>query len=256
MVPKAGAPVSFLVVLTLATLVAGGEARADPGQEESASAVTAHISDLKAARLLIQAGRLQGARAFLEKARPVSEEEEVERRFLLAQVYLGLGMPRKAIEQLEALLALRPGHTRVRLELARAHFVAGRDDEAKHHFERALGDGLPSSVESTVEGFLGAIDARRRWSAHVSGALLPETNVVRRTDRHAIRIGGGRFELNEDARSASGVGVQVSGGLAFSPRLSTDWRGHLAVSSAAKLLPAFGLERPLAGDRRRADEAV
>lgn len=211
------------------------DSHAEPTQESDDAAVRPHISDLTAARLLMKAGKLRGAWAFLEQAQPASEEEEIERRFLLGQVYMRLGMPRKAAEQFEAVLAARPDIAQARLELARAHFAAGRDDEAQHHFELALGGGLPSSVETTVEGFLGAIDARKRWSANLSAALLPETNVVRRTDRQTIDIGGGRFELNEGARSASGVGAQVSAGAAFSPTLSTDLRGHLAASSAAKL---------------------
>ena len=211
------------------------DSRAEPTQENDDAAVRPHISDLTAARLLMKAGAFPGARAFLEQAQSGGEEEEIERRFLLGQVYMRLGMPRKAAEQFESVLATYPDITRVRLELARAHFAAGRDDEAQQHFELALGGGLPSSVETTVEGFLGAIDARKRWSATLSAALLPETNVVRRTDRQTVDIGGGRFALNEDARSASGVGAQLSAGAAFSPALATDLRGHLAASSAAKL---------------------
>ena len=228
------AATSLVTALVVAALLAF-ESQAEPTQNNDDAAVRPIISDLTAARLLMKAGKFQGARAFLEQTQPTNEEEEAERRFLLGQVYLRLGMPRNAAEQFEAILSTYPDFTRVRLELARAHFAAGRDDEAKQHFELALGGGLPSSVETTVEGFLGAIDARKRWSAHLSGALLPETNVVRRTDRQTIDIGGGRFELNEDARQASGIGAQVSAGAAFSPMLSTDTRGHLAISSAAKV---------------------
>ena len=223
--------VATLVVLVLIAF----DSQAEPAKRSGWSVARPHISDLTAARLFMEAGRFRGAQAFLEQAQPADEREEIERHFLLGQVYMHLGMPRKAVEQYETILATRPDITRVRLELASAHFAAGRDDEAKHHFELALGGGLPSSVETSVEGFLGAIDARRRWSAHLSAALLPETNVVKRTDRQTIHIGGGRFELDEDARRASGVGGQVSAGAAFSPRLSTDTRGHLAVSSAAKV---------------------
>ena len=223
-----------LVAALAVVVLAACESQATPTQENSRSVVRSNISDLTAARLLMKAGKFQGARAFLEQAQPAGEEEEIERHFLLGQVYMLLGKPRKAAEQFEAILATHPDVSRVRLELARAHFAAGRDDEAKHHFELALGGGLPSSIEDTVEGFLGAIDARKRWSAHLSGALLPETNVVRRTDRQTIDISGGRFELNEDARQASGIGAQVSAGAAFSPTFSIDTRGHLAVSSAAK----------------------
>ena len=90
-------------------------------------------------------------------------------------------------------------------------------------------------MESVVEGFLNAIDARKRWSAHVSLAALPESNAVRRTDREFVQIGGATFRLNEDAREASGVGAQLSAGAAYSPIVGTGLRGHLALSTAAKL---------------------
>ena len=193
------------------------------------------ISSLAFARLLIKAGRHQDARVFLEQARPVSEEEKIERRFLLGKVYMRLGMPRKAAEQFEAILVIRPDLTRVRLELASAHYAAGFDEKAKRHFELSLADGLPSSVENAVEGFINTIDARKRWSLHLSAAILPETNAVRRTGNRTVQIGGATFRLNEDARKAPGVGAQLAGGAAFSPRIADDVRGHFALSSAAKL---------------------
>ena len=146
-----------------------------------------------------------------------------------------LGMPQEAAEQYEAILVIRPDLTRVRLELARAHYAAGQDDKAKYHFQLSLGDKLPSSVESVVEGFLNAIDARKRWSGYVSLAALPESNAVRRTDREVVRIGGAPFRLNQDARAASGIGAQLSAGGAFFPTLGDGLRGHFALSAAAKL---------------------
>ena len=225
----------FVIACVLTALIAGG-AHAEPAETaEHHPAARPEISDLAAGRLLMTAGRFEDARAFLEQARPASENEAIERHFLLGAVYMRLGMPREAAEQYEAILVIRPDLTRVRLELARAHYAAGQDDKAKYHFQLSLGDGLPSSVESVVEGFLNAIDARKRWSAYVSLAALPETNAVRRTDREVVRIGGAPFRLNEDARAASGVGAQLSAGGAFFPTVGNGLRGHLALSAAAKL---------------------
>ena len=123
----------------------------------------------------------------------------------------------------------------MRLELASAHYAAGFEEKAKHHFELSLADGLPSSVENAVEGFINTIDARKRWSLHVSAAMLPETNAVRRTDSRTVQIGGATFRLIEDAREAPGVGAQLGAGAASSPRIAVDVRGHFALSSAAKL---------------------
>ena len=183
-------------------------------------------------RALIGAGRLEHARAFLEQARPSGEEERIERLFLLGRIETRLGMPRRAAERFEAILALRPSLTRVRLELARAYYLSGRDDEAGRQFSLSLSDDLPPSAESAVEDFLGRIDARKRWSASMSASVLPET---RRPDRETVLIGGVPFRLDEDARAPSGMGGLVTAGISFSPTVAEDVRGVLAASAAAKV---------------------
>ncbi len=216
-------------------LVAVG-AHAEPAETTGQPPAAApEISDLAAGSLLMEAERFEDALVFLKQAQPANEEEAIERRFLLGAVYMRLRQPRKAAEQYEAVLVIRPDLTRVRLELARAHYAAGQDDKAKYHFQLSLGDKLSSSVESVVEGFLNAIDARKRWSAYVSIAALPETNAVRRTDRETVQIGRVTFRLNEDAREASGIGTQLSAGGAYFPTVGDGLRGHFALSTAAKL---------------------
>ena len=143
-----------------------------------------------------------------------------------------LGMPGRAAEHFEAILARRPELTRVRLELARAYFLTGHDKKAKHLFNASLADELPSSVEAAVESFLRGIDARRRWSLSLSASMLPET---RRPDREEVLIGGVPFRLSEDARASSGVGALISAGASFSPTVSDNVRGVLAASVAAKM---------------------
>ena len=221
-----------------AVLWAAAGALADPAPPEGspvahgAPASMAGLSDLETGRLLLRAGRLEHARAFLEQARPADEEARIERLFLLGRIEMRLGRPAEAAERFEAILALRPDLTRVRLELARAWYLAGRPDRARHHFRRSLGDELPSSVEAAVEGFLRRIDARRRWSASFAASLLPET---RRPDHETVLIGGVPFRLSEEARASSGRGALVSGGLSAHPRLRDDLRAILGASGAAKL---------------------
>lgn len=193
------------------------------------------ITDMQFGRLLFEAGRFRDARAFLQQARPADEEERIERLFLLGLAEARLGHLRDAAERFEAILAVRPELTRVRLELARVYGLLGRDGKARFHFEASLGDELPSSVEDAVEAWLDRIDARRRWSISISAAVLPESNPVKRTDDEEVRIGGVPFRLDEDAREASGTGLLLSTGTQYSPVLSGDWRGVLAASGAAKL---------------------
>ena len=212
------------------TLLAAAAAHAEPAPETPG--VPAGVSDMQAGRLLIRAGRLRDALAFLEQARPSNQEKQIERLFLLGRIEMRLGMPEEAAERFEAILVLRPGLTRVRLELARAYYLIGRDDKARYHFSASLADELPSSVENTVEGFLRRIDARKRWFASLSVSLLPET---RRPNRAEVLIGGIPFRLDEDARASSGIGALISAGASFSPTLTDDLRGVLAASAAAKI---------------------
>ena len=184
------------------------------------------------ARLLIGAGRLEHARAFLDQARPSDEEEQIERLFLLGRIEMRLGMPRQAAERFEAILALRPSLTRVRLELAQAHYLLGRDEEARRHFGLSLADGLPPSTEAAVERFLRRLDTRRRWSASLSASLLPETH---RTDRTEVLIGGVPFRPRRAGAALLGQGGLIAAGLSYSPPVAEDVRGVLAASAAAKL---------------------
>ena len=215
--------------LAITFLLATGT-RADPVPEPVRASV--FVSDMQAGRLLIRAGRLEHARAFLEHARPSSEEERIERLFLLGRIEMRLGMPARAAGRFEEILTLRPGLTRVRLELASAYHLAGNDDKARYHFGSSLAEELPSSVEAAVEGFLRRIDARKRWSVSVSASVLPET---KRPERETVLIGGVPFRLSEDTRSSSGTGALVSAGLSFSPVFSEKIRGVLGASAAAKL---------------------
>ena len=215
--------------LAFTILIAAG-AGADPAPETVRP--PAGLTDMQAARMLIRAGRLEHARVFLEQALPSDEEESIERLFLLGRVEMQLGMPERAAERFETILARRPELTRVRLELAQAYFLAGRDDKARYHFTSSLTDELPSSVEAAVESFLRGIDARKRWSVSLSASMLPET---RRPDREEVLIGGVPFRLSEEARASSGAGALLSAGASFSPAVSDNVRGVLAASAAAKL---------------------
>ena len=222
---------SFACAAAAITLViaAAAQAEAEPDNPPPSPDT---VSDMQAGRLLIRAGRLEHARAFLEQAQPSDEEEAIERLFLLGRIEMRLGNPVRAAARFEEALALRPGLARVRLELARAYYLLGRDDAARRHFSSTLDDELPSSVETAVEGFLRRIDARKRWTVSFSASMLPDT---RRPERESVLIGGVPFQLDEDARASSGNGAFVTAGASFSPKLGETLRGVLATSAAAKL---------------------
>ena len=118
------------------------------------------------------------------------------------------------------------------MELAAAYFAAGIDDQAKLQFNLSQAENLPLSVEEAVNSYLRAIDARRPWSASFSAALLPETKAKIRPDGEVITIGGIPFELDPDDRPPSGMGLRLFAGASYSPMMSDNRRGLLAVSGS------------------------
>ena len=216
-------------VFLLTAIVA--RADSDSTEPEPSGAVPSTPSALQFGRLLLRAGRLEHARQFLERAQPANEDEWIERLWWLGQIELGLGMPQHAAQRFETILKRHPELTRIRLELARAFYLAGRDREARSHFQASLREPLPASVEAAVEGFLRSMDARKRWSGSLSLSMLPQT---KRSNQQYISVGGVPFRLNEDARAPSGIGALVSAGLSFSPVLSADRRGVFTASVASK----------------------
>ena len=217
------------VIVAAAVILAAAAPGLAKGNPDRSPAFT----DMQFGRLLFEAGRLGDARAFLEQAEPANDEEAIARLFMLGRIEMRLGLPRAAARRFEEILAVRPGLTAARLELATAYYAAGRDGKARYHFEQALADRLPSSVEDEVTRFLDRIDNRRRWSSSV--ALAPETNPARRTASKTVNIGGAPWELDPDSRSSSGTGVRISGGTSFSPPLSEHLTGVLAATGSARL---------------------
>ena len=202
-----------------------------PTQEAEASAP----SLLEAARVLFSEARFDEARQFLLAATPTSEQEAIEQRFLLAMIALETGAPREAAEGFESILSEHPDLLRVRLELARAYYLTGDDEKARHHFSYVLGaEHLPRGVENSVDAFLNRIEARKNWSADFAVAVLPQSNVTQSTDSETVRIGPFLLRLNEDARRRSGIGLQVNGGLAWQPTIQGDWRGRAALSTRVR----------------------
>ncbi len=214
-------------------LLAAAAIHAD--SDVSTNAAEIEVSDLQAARLLIAADRLQDAHVFLERAQPQNEEEWIERLFLLGSIEMRLGLAENAESRFETILERHPDLARVQLELAVAYYALGIDDKAKLHFKSTLTENLPFSVESTVKEFLRRIDTRKPWSAFFSFSMLPESNALRRSDVTVVSIGGLPFELDQDSRPSSGVGLLFSGGVSHSTILADNLRGLVAVSGATKM---------------------
>ena len=192
------------------------------------------LTNMQAARLLIRAGKLEDAHVFLEQVQPQNEAQWIDRLFLLGRVEIQLGRVMQAIGRFERILKRHPNLILVRLELASAYYAAGLDAKSKYQFKSTLEYELPSTVEDVVEKFLYQINVRKPWSSSISVSLLPEAKPKTISSRDVVLIGGIPFELDNDSRPKSGIGLQISSGVAYSPIVAQDLRGLFVISATVK----------------------
>ena len=128
-----------------------------------------------------------------------------------------------AIRSFRGILVNQPSNLRVRLELARSLFSRGNciapprnlikhflgDDcwAAEQHFLRVLGADVPPQVVFNVRRFIQVCRARKRAAGSLSLALAPDTNVNTSTSAQTVNIFGLPFQLDDQARAKSGIGV-------------------------------------------------
>ena len=181
-------------------------------------------ADMAKARTLVNSGRFEEALGVL---RPLTlgREAEANVRFLIGLAAIGASrrpgvaeadreaLLDEAIAALNVMLIADPGLVRVRLELARAFFLKGENDQSRRHFERVLAGNPPAVVVANVRRFLSEIRARRRWSLYAGFALAPDTNIGGTSDERIIHINGLPFRRDTEELTTSGIGVSVwSGG--------------------------------------------
>ena len=145
----------------------------------------------------------------------------------------------EAIIAFRFILIDRPDLVRVRLELARAFFLSGRDDLAQGHFERVLASALPPSVVLNVRRFLDAIRDRQRLSGYFGAAVAPDSNLnyASQTDIIYLDTVFGRLPFRRDDESTqerSGVGVSIWGGGEYQMPLARHLRMRLGADMAQR----------------------
>ncbi len=115
------------------------------------------------------------------------------------------------MREFRAALASQPGATRVRLELARALQLQGKDAAASYHYRLAQrADDLPPEIRATVNSSLAMLRDRKPWALNVEVALVPDSNITggTRSPTVDIDVGGGKlpFTLGGNAVARSGLG--------------------------------------------------
>ena len=118
----------------------------------------------------------------------------------------------EAIAALRAILIDRPELTRVRLELARAFFLARDDDLSRRHFERVLAGDPQPAMAANIRRFLHTIRARRKWSGYLSLGIEQNDNINSGSDTETVYIFGLPFTLNEESRPRARTGLALLAG--------------------------------------------
>lgn len=196
----------------------------------AAASADSHLSAdpvVMEARAAVEAEEFDAALELLRPLDPAGRADRIDVLFLTGLAAVGAAEAREdedartalldeAIQAFRAILVDSPDLVRVRLELARAFFLKEDDDLARGHFERVLAGGVRQEVAATVQGFLAAIRARKRWTAYVGAALAPDSNIGAASDEEEVRIqtvfGELPFRRSKDDIASSGIGVSVWGG--------------------------------------------
>jgi hypothetical protein len=154
-------------------------------------------------------------------------ELRTEARFRLALMLADkMGKVREGAVLLREILDEKPKAARVRVELARMQAELGNRAAAQRELRAAEAIGLPPEVERLVRFYAASLNARKPYGASFEVALAPDSNVNRATRSETLGTIIGNFDLSDDARAQSGVGLATQAQL---------W-GRLGVSRKVDLL--------------------
>lgn len=195
-------------------------------QAETGIAAPQQITETEAAALLVEAGQLEDAKRVLAHVLETNPNDN-EVHFLRAMIAVAEKRYDDAIGDFRDILAAEPNRERVRLELARAFFLAADYENAERNFRFARAGDLSPEVKANIDQYLAAILRLKHWSYDVGLALAQDTNVNGATNVHRVDIYGLPFTLSDDARQKSGAGIAIDVGGEWSPLLSDNVKAKL-----------------------------
>lgn len=180
------------------------------------------------ARELMSHGRLDDAQEILD-TRLAVEPADVEARFLKGMIEVAKGNNRKAIRLFRSILINQPKAARVRLELARAFYLDNDFGNATRQFQFALAGNPPPTVVANIDHYLRAIRDLKSLSYTVGLSIAPDSNLNTGSSAREVSLFGLPFDLSEDARQRSGVGLAVEAAGEWAPRLGAGKRLRLGI---------------------------
>jgi outer membrane protein len=167
---------------------------------------------------LIAKGRSGEADGIL-KPLLAENENDPELLFLSGLIALDRNDPQRAIRAFRKILIDHPKADRVRLELARAFFLAKDYGNAERQFQFASAAHPPAAVQANIDKFLYAIRQEKTLSYSLDLSLAPDTNINGGSASREVTLYGLPFDLSDDAQRHSGVGADISANGEWAPRL-------------------------------------
>ncbi len=180
-------------------------------------------TSIASARALMQSGRSAEARQLLQglaTRNPRSNDID----FLLGLLAVQSSDYDTAVDHFRSILVRSPNAVRVRLELGRTFFLKHDYENAFRQFQFARAGKLPAGVGPSIDRYVAAIRKQQDWSYKVSVAIAPDSNINNGTSSREAEIFGLPFELGEDTRRKSGIGVAIDASAEFAPQVSDNVR--------------------------------
>ena len=159
--------------------------------------------------------------------------QTIEAGFRQGLAALSAGDAARAIRLFRAILAEHPGLPRVRLELARAYFVAREWDRSRREFFAVLSGGVPATVKRNILRFLREIDARRGfdWDLSVAFSTAPQARRDYDTDIVEIEAFGIPLPFEIERETDGSHGVRASGDAEYRVEIPGARRGGVRLTA-------------------------
>lgn len=181
------------------------------------------------ARALMNQGRLDEASSLLD-ARLSAQPKDVQARFLTGMIAMARQDNRRAVRIFRSILIDEPKATRVRLELARAFYLTRDYGNAQRQFQLALAGRPPPGVVASIDKYMRSIRDAKSLSYNFGVAIAPDTNLNTGSSAREVSLYGLPFDLSEEARQKSGVGIAVEAGGEWAPRIGAGKRLRLGMN--------------------------
>ena len=185
----------------------------------SVSATPVQSTGIEQLRLLVNEQKYSEAYQVADKLAD-TQSGNTEFDFLYAMAAIKTGHPDYAIFALERLNSEYPDNGRIKIELARAYFLAGDDTNSRMLFEQVLSTSPPNNVVHNIHIFLDLIEQRESaQKSRLSGAIKLtagwDSNYNSAPDLSVIQIGSLSFNLNDNSRQQSTYYSGVDANLAY-----------------------------------------